>query len=284
MISGWGIAGEGMGKISKSRGGGPMSPMEMIERYSADAVRYWAASTGPGKDAVISEEKIQNGARLVTKLWNVAQFSARFIETDQPVSENAVLFTPADRWLLARSQQVIRQTTDYFQNYDYASAKNVVEDFFWRDLADNYLEMCKLRLYDTDHPERSGAIYTLRRVLLVTLKLFAPIMPFVTEEIYSGLFASGAADPEFASIHTSTWPEYEASLEDKQAEQFGERLVQVASAVRRFKSEHNLALSSELAATAARSARLAWRYISLERRAVGRRDPGYPRRHPCPQS
>ena len=78
LISGWGIAGEGMGKISKSRGGGPLPPLEMIERYSADAVRYWAASTGPGKDAVISEEKIKLGARLVNKLWNMARFSARF--------------------------------------------------------------------------------------------------------------------------------------------------------------------------------------------------------------
>ena len=79
-ISGWGIAGEGMGKISKSRGGGPMAPMEMIERYSADAVRYWAASTGLGKDAVISEEKIQLGAKLVTKLWNVARFASVSLE------------------------------------------------------------------------------------------------------------------------------------------------------------------------------------------------------------
>ncbi len=73
-ISGWGLAGAGGEKISKSRGGGPMSPMKMIEKYSADAVRYWAASTGYGKDSTISEEKIQTGAKLVTKLWNVARF------------------------------------------------------------------------------------------------------------------------------------------------------------------------------------------------------------------
>jgi valyl-tRNA synthetase len=126
MISGWGIAGEGMGKISKSRGGGPMSPMEMIERYSADAVRYWAASTGPGKDSVISEEKVQNGARLATKLWNVAQFSARFLQPDLSIEINPLVYTPADRWILARLQQVIRHTTDQFENYDYASAKSEV--------------------------------------------------------------------------------------------------------------------------------------------------------------
>ena len=79
-ISGWGLAPEGTGKISKSRGGGPIAPMAMIEKYSADAVRYWAASTSFGKDSVISEDKVQAGAKLVTKLWNVAQFSQRFLE------------------------------------------------------------------------------------------------------------------------------------------------------------------------------------------------------------
>jgi valyl-tRNA synthetase len=247
MISGWGIAGEGMGKISKSRGGGPMSPMEMIERYSADAVRYWAASTGPGKDSVISEEKVQNGARLATKLWNVAQFSSRFLQQTPPTNANPLDYTPADRWILARLQQVIRQTTLNFENYDYASARGEVEDFFWRDLADNYLEMCKLRLYDSAHPQRPGALYTLQRVLLDTLKLLAPILPFVTEEIYQGLFAPVKADPKLRSIHTSPWPMCDPAFDDTQAEEFGRLLVQIATAVRRYKSEHNLALSSELA-------------------------------------
>jgi valyl-tRNA synthetase len=246
MISGWGIAGEGMGKISKSRGGGSMSPMDMIERYSADAVRYWAASTGPGKDSVISEEKVQNGARLATKLWNVAQFSARFLQADLPRDINPPVYTPADRWILARLQVVIRHATDQFENYDYASAKSEVEDFFWRDLADNYLEMCKLRLYNPDHPQRAGAVQALGRVLFDTLRLFAPILPFVTEEIYQGLFASESGDPKSASIHTLPWPGFNPALEDKQAEEFGALLVNIATAVRRYKSEHSLPLGSEI--------------------------------------
>ncbi len=102
LISGWGLAGEGMGKISKSRGGGPMPPLEMIQRYSADAVRYWAASTSPGKDAVISEEKIQAGSRLATKLWNVARFSEPFLPgAGLALSEAAnPTLSPADRWIL----------------------------------------------------------------------------------------------------------------------------------------------------------------------------------------
>src|SRR5713101_7263151 len=114
-ISGWGLAAEGAGKISKSRGGGPMTPMEMIAKYSADALRYWAASTGFGKDSIISEEKVATGAKLVTKLWNVARFSQRFLENYRPSMELPA-FTPTDRWLLSRSQQLIRRVTELFHN------------------------------------------------------------------------------------------------------------------------------------------------------------------------
>jgi len=246
QISGWGLAGEGMGKISKSRGGGPMSPLEMIARYSSDAVRYWAASTGPGKDSVISEDKIQMGAKLVTKLWNVARFAERFIDAggDRWEAPAPGALTPADGWILARLQNVIGRVTKHFLDYDYALAKSEIEAFFWRDLADNYLEMCKQRLYEEGHPQRPGAIYTLRRTLLDTLKLFAPFLPYVTEAIYQGLFADPLA--EFASIHRAAWPQPDPALADPQAEATGERLVEIATALRRYKSEHNLPLSSEL--------------------------------------
>jgi valyl-tRNA synthetase len=249
LISGWGIAGDGMGKISKSKGGGPLSPMEMIERYSADAVRYWAASAGPGKDSVISEEKIQMGAKLVTKLWNVARFSERFLEGY--ISPNSLpVFSPADRWILARLQGLVRRATELMRSYDYAAAKSEMEGFFWRDLADNYLEMCKQRLYDASNPGREAALYTLYQALLTILKLFAPFLPYVTEEIYMRVFAYGSErreDGRSLSIHTSGWPESGTGMEDRQAEAFGETLVAIATAVRRYKSENNLSLGTELA-------------------------------------
>ncbi|MFQ5616337.1 MAG: valine--tRNA ligase, partial [Anaerolineales bacterium] len=163
LISGWGIAGEGMGKISKSRGGGPMPPMEMIETYSADAVRYWAASTSPGKDAIISEGKIRIGAKLVTKLWNVARFASRFLDDYIPATRHAppaTRLTPADRWILSTTQRLIRRATGLFDDYEYAAAKSATETFFW-NLADNYLEMAKQRLYDPASPGHESARYTL---------------------------------------------------------------------------------------------------------------------------
>lgn len=255
-ISGWGIAGEGMGKISKSRGGGPLSPNETIERYSADALRYWASSTALGKDALISEEKIQAGARLVTKLWNVARFSRRFLADYRPPASPLPL-SPADRWMLSRAQRVIQRATQLLELYDYAAAKSEIENFFWRDLADNYLEMAKQRLYDEADPMREAARGTLQHLLLTILKLLAPFLPYVTEALYQGLFCQGDwlyqdDDESLAqaargspSIHASSWPRADPALIDGQAELAGEALVEIATAVRRYKSQKNLPLSAQ---------------------------------------
>jgi valyl-tRNA synthetase len=244
LISGWGLAGEGMGKISKSRGGGPMPPIEMIEKYSADAVRYWAASSSPGRDAVISEEKIQAGARLVTKLWNVARLSHRFLDGFTP-RQDISGYSPADRWILARLNGVIQRATKYFEDFDYSAAKSEVETFFWMDLADNYLEMCKQRLYALEGHDFYTAVNTLYYVLLNVIKLFAPILPYVTEEIYCQLFASVDG---YSSVHISRWPQPNSEWKDPMAESIGEILVEVARVVRRYKSEQNLSLGTELSA------------------------------------
>jgi valyl-tRNA synthetase len=241
-ISGWGIAGEGMGKISKSRGGGPVPPLQMIEQYSADALRYWAASTGPGKDAVINEEKIQSGQKLVNKLWNISRFASRFLDNEAMKLElDQILLSPADRWILARLQSVIQITTDLLMAYDYAAAKNEIEAFFWHDLADNYLEMCKQRLYDLEQETRCGAIFTLREVLFSVLQLFSPFLPFVADQIYLGLFSSSKKDH---SIHQSQWPQQQPVFMFREDEEFGSTLITIAGAVRRFKSENQLPLGT----------------------------------------
>jgi valyl-tRNA synthetase len=231
----------GGGKISKSRGSS-LSPMEMIAKYSADAVRYWAASTGMGKDTTINEEKIAMGAKLVTKLWNVAKFGQRFLESYQPPAELPD-FTPTDRWLLSRNQWLVQRVTELFRNYDYAAAKNETESFFWRGLADNYLEMSKERLYDETNEMREGARYTLYHVLLTILKLFAPILPFITETLYQALFVPIEVS---GSIHNSQWPIVNESLLNVIADVHGETLIDIATAVRRYKSESNISLGTEL--------------------------------------
>jgi valyl-tRNA synthetase len=241
LISGWGLAQEGAGKISKSRGGGRMAPMELLERYSADAARYWAASTGVGKDALISEEKVQAGAKLVTKLWNVARFSERFLE-GYVLPDGPPAMSPADRWIVSATHRLIRDVTAFFEAYDYVAAKNEIEIFFWRDLSDNYLEMAKKRLYDESSPGYEGTRYALYTALATVVKLFAPILPYVTDEIYGGLFVSHAE-----SIHRSSWPVFDPALLDDEAEVAAQVLLAVATGVRRYKSDRNMSLGLELA-------------------------------------
>jgi valyl-tRNA synthetase len=242
-LSGWGLAGTGGEKLSKSRGGGPMAPQEMLERYSADAVRYWAASSGFGKDAVISEEKIKMGSKLVNKLWNVARFSERFLADYLPEQAKATL-TPSDNWLLARLTKLIEHVTGLFQVYEYAAAKSEIESFFWHDLADNYLEMCKERIYGENGPLRDGTRFTLYHALLNVLKLFAPFLPYVTEAIYRELFAQNEGQ---RSIHLANWPVANPQWMSAEAEALGEILLDVATAVRRYKSAANLSLGAQVA-------------------------------------
>jgi len=240
-ISGWVVEGKGGGKLSKRRGSS-MSPMEMIAKYSADAVRYWAASSGMGKDTTVNEEKIATGNKLVTKLWNVVKFSQRFLDNYQPPAELPD-FTPTDRWLLSRTQWLIQRVTELFRNYDYSTAKNETENFFWKELADNYLEMSKERLYDETNEMREGARYTLYHVLLTVLKIFAPILPYITETLYQALFVYIEGE---GSIHTSPWPIANESLLSAMADADGEALIEIATAVRRYKSESNISLGTEL--------------------------------------
>ena len=138
----------------------------------------------------------------------------------------------------------MRRATDLLRGYDHAAAKNEAESFFWTELADNYLEMAKLRLYDENHPTREGARYALYHALLMVIKLFAPYLPHVTERIYLGLFAESESS---RSIHTARWPTADPRLEDDTSEAVGGTLVEIATAVRRYKSEHSLPLGTELA-------------------------------------
>jgi valyl-tRNA synthetase len=242
LISGWGLAGEGMAKISKSRGGGPVSPLEMIRQTSADALRYWAASTSPGKDALISAEKVQMGLRLATKLWNAARFADRFL-AGQPLLPRPGELSSADRWILAELQALIQAATAALENYEYAQAKSAVETFFWTALTDNYLEMAKQRLYSGEGLGFEAARYTLQTLLRTVVKLLAPFLPYVTEAIYLDLFAPAEG---CISVHRSAWPQSDMDLSAAASVLWGERLVEILSAVRRYKTEHKIGLASAI--------------------------------------
>ncbi len=246
MISGHALSAE-RSKISKSKGPQEIGPMELIEQESADALRYWATSVKTGNDTPFSPETIATGRRLVTKLWNASRFAESRLQgltlaaiEDEKCYEQLL---PTDRWLLSRLAQTIAFATQALNNCDYAAARAEVEHFFWSDLCDNYLELVKTRLYQDTGVERDAAQWTLYHALLSVIKLVAPYLPYVTEEIYQGLFRAwdGAE-----SIHISAWPTEHPEWIDEHAEEFGKTLLELLHNVRRYKAEHGLSVGAEL--------------------------------------
>ncbi len=248
MISGHGLSADRR-KISKSKEHKEVGPMEVIEQESADALRYWAAAGRTGADSPFSSETIATGRRLVTKLWNASRFAeGRLEDLESPLIASRAhshKLLPTDRWLLSRLARTIAHATAELDNYEYATARAEVERFFWSDLCDNYLELAKARLYGEPGPEQRAAQWTLYQALLTVLKLLAPHLPYITEEIYQGLFRKwdGAA-----SIHLSPWPEAHPEWIDPEAEETGKTLLELLRQVRRHKAEHGLSVGAELEA------------------------------------
>jgi len=242
-ISGHGLSPVG-NKLSKSNSVSLTDPLSVMGEYSADAIRYWAASVKLGEDSIINEDKIAVGRRLVNKIWNVARFSYPFLNGYDP-PQSIPSLVPTDKWVLSQLQRLIMDVTESYKQYDHASAKSMIEAYFWNIIADNYLEMVKNRLYDRldGTPEKDSAEYTLYQIMLTVLKILAPLMPYVTEEIFQLLFKRHEGE---ISIHLSDWPEIKAELVSGDAEAVGDSLIEIATAVRRYKSKKQLPMSSPL--------------------------------------
>jgi len=241
MISGHGLSAERR-KISKSQEHREVGPMEVIEKESADALRYWATTGRTGSDSPLSPEMIANGRRLVTKLWNASRFAegrlGDFANETQPAE-----LLPTDRWLLSRLARTIAAATTQLEQYEYASSRAEVERFFWSDLCDNYLELAKARLYGEAEQERYAAQWTLYQALLSVLKMLAPHLPYITEEIYQGLFRQW---DEATSVHLAEWPLEHPEWIDAEAESVGGKLLELLHQVRRYKAERGLSVGAEL--------------------------------------
>ena len=218
-------------------------PDKVIERFSADPIRYWACRANLGVDTAYDEKMIDLGKRFVTKLWNASKFALSHLE-DWNGSPGVP--TSVDRGLLARLGDVERRVTKHMLNYEFGAAVREIESFFWSVLCDNYLEMVKARLYEPEtygEESKRGAQATLHRVLLDVLKMLAPFMPHVTEEIYQQGLRERVGE---VSIHVTAWPDGE-DLRDHDDTEALDMAVDVVTAVRKYKSENNLSMGSELA-------------------------------------
>mgnify|MGYP001560675622 FL=1 len=226
-------------KMSKSLGN-IVEPQQMIQKYSADALRFWAAGSKLGDDLPFQDKDLLTGQKFVTKLWNASKFALLHLEDYKSKSGEATEIF--DKWLLSKLHKMIKESTASFENYEYAKTKAEVEQFFWHTLCDNYLEIVKDRLYNPDargHAERKSAQYALYQSLLAVLKITAPILPHITEEIYHLYFADKEGKE---SIHISAWPEFNQQLVDEKAELVGDMGVDIINTVRKYKSEQQLSM------------------------------------------
>lgn len=248
MISGWCLAAD-RSKMSKSKGN-VVTPIDLIEGKGADVVRYWASTSKLGADTAFSEDVLKIGKKLVNKLWNATKFAAIHLDKLQgtPKSareemESGVISEVLDQWILTRLHRAIAKATAEFENYEYSDARAAAEDFFWNDFCDNYLELVKARIYgnEFDAKAQMSAVHTMYHCLNGLLRLFAPFVPHVTEELYSHIF-----DKEYekaGSLHArGSWPKASDYPVNADAEQVGIDCVSILNAIRKQKSERNVSI------------------------------------------
>lgn len=233
-------------KMSKSLGN-VIEPEDMIKKYSADALRYWAASSKLGDDLPFQDKDLMTGQKTVTKLWNASKFSMMHLaDYNNTPSTHLELM---DRWLLSKMNRMIVDCTENFEKYEYSKTKQDVDKFFWNALCDYYLEIIKDRIYNAEKrgvEPRKSAQFTLYQSLITVIKMMAPIMPHITEAVYQMYFAE---KEHCKSIHISEWPISNPKLIDEEAEKAGDIIIAIIAAVRKFKSENKVSLKKEIALT-----------------------------------
>jgi valyl-tRNA synthetase len=253
MISGWCLASD-KSKMSKSKGN-VITPVHLIEEKGSDVVRYWASTSRLGADTAYSEDVLKIGRKLVNKIWNAAKFASIHIEkiTEKPLSvkeqiNQGVIFATIDLWVLSRLKNAIIKSSAEFDKFEYCNARVIIEDFFWNDFCDNYLELVKVRAYDEegkDAKAQQSAINTIYHCVETLLRLFAPILPHITEEIYANIFSNHLA--KGGSIHQrGYWPNINDFTLDAGSEESGQACVSILNVIRKVKAEGNLSLKTPL--------------------------------------
>lgn len=256
FINGWMLDPKGK-KMSKSKGN-VIEPRDMIEKYSSDALRYMAGGCKLGEDLSFPEKDLVTGKKFINKIWNASKFSFMHLEDYKPSETNITnkaefeKLEMFDQWLLSKLNKVVKNATESFDEYEYSKAKFVSENFFWQIFCDQYLEIVKDRLYNPDKRGENGTEKrlsgqkTLYYALLTINKLMAPFTPHITEEVYQLFFKEKETGKEVDSLHTSQWPEFCQEQISENAELIGDLGIDIINAVRKFKSEQNLSLKTEI--------------------------------------
>jgi len=231
------VFGEDGNKMSKSRGNF-VQPEEVVAEYSADAFRQSMALGGqPGSDIQFQWKEVKSASRFSTKVWNITRFAASHLDDErEPLTEPA--YRDVDRWILSRCSRTAREVGAYMDEYRFDAALRELREFVWGDLADDYLELIKGRLYEGRPGERDAARQALFTALSASLRMLAPFAPFLTEEAWDALPGTEG------SVHAADWPDPE--MADEAAETAGALIADVASTVRGWKSDEGMALNAQL--------------------------------------
>ena len=231
-----GMVRDGKGrKISKTLDNS-IDPLEFMDRYGADPLRFTLVTSGtPGNDVNVDEKRIEGNWRFVNKLWQMANFIQLNLGDD--LSTWSPDGSPHDlysRWILSRLGTLLLNTNRQFDSFLYGEAGRQLHDFLWREFADWYIEISKTALYSDDEIARQRTLQTLVHVLETCLRLLHPFMPFVTEEIWQHLPHEGE------TIMLAPWPNATGSLQDPEAEAAMDTLVELVRGIRNVRAEYNV--------------------------------------------
>lgn len=232
MIDGFILAPDG--KPMHTSLGNVVDPLEIIEEYGSDALRYYAATCKLGEDNPFRYKDLVRGIRLMNKLWNVEKFIGSIVK-EKP---NEVKLHLIDKWILSLYSKLVKRVTEYMERFEYSNAMKEIEYFLWHEFADHYIEMVKHRVYEK---KDDSALYTLYTIGLGIAKLFAPFLPFIAEEIYHNFYRKFEEDE---SIHVSKWPS--PLFVDEEAEKEGEKVKIVIARIREWKSKQGMPLNAPI--------------------------------------
>ena len=220
-------------KMSKSLGNG-IDPIDVIEQYGTDALRFsLILGITPGNDIRYMPEKLDAASNFANKLWNASKFVLMNLEDYDGTFDEKNL-CKEDKWILSKLNNLVKEVTNNIENFDIGVSTQKIYDFIWNEFCNWYIEMTKVRLYDKENNTRKAAQYVLNKVLCDSLKLLHPVMPFVTEEIYTKLYNDDD------SIMIAKWPEYEEKYNFDKEEDEIEKFKSIITEIRNIRNNMNV--------------------------------------------
>ncbi|OYP45528.1 valine--tRNA ligase, partial [Lachnotalea glycerini] len=221
-------------KMSKSLGNG-IDPLEVIDKYGADALRFTLVTgNAPGNDMRFYWERVEASRNFANKVWNASRFIMMNISSTKAEEVDLNTLTGADKWILSKVNKLAAEVTANMDKYELGIAVQKLYDFIWEEFCDWYIEMVKPRLYNDEDRTKKAALWTLRTVLIQSLKLLHPFMPFITEEIFVTI------QEEEESIMISSWPEYNEVWNFETEENEVELIKAAVRGIRNVRSEMNV--------------------------------------------